>query len=234
MSKHPANNLPENYHEKLTITDLPTYNENIPKVRFDVPTRKGNEAIELADLNTSSPNQGLYFHYDIEKHAGGDNYEDEYVAVEIKDKINAERHGDVYSSRLASPETSDANTREKVLPKNLEPGRIVQQQGQCPTQNSNAFEEINNDASTPKKIPRIFKAPANTEYDDDHYCLGNNEGFDSNQVTVSAQKTKTKGVPWFIGIGTVVIVLLGGAICAALFLQPSEEKKTSNDTGKLF
>ena len=233
MSRHPANNLPENYHEKLTITDLPIYNENVPKVRIDVPSRKGNKDTEIADLNTPSPNQGLYFHYDLEKHAGGDNYEDEYVAVEIKDKINAKKHGHINSSHLASPETSNANIREKVLPKNLEAGQLVQKQDQCPPQNSNVLEETNNGASTPEKIQRSFKAPTNTEYDDDHYTLCNNEGFDSNQVTVSVQKTKTKGVPWCIGIGTVVIVLLGGAICAALFLQPSEEKKASNDTGKL-
>ena len=79
MPKHPANNLPGTTHEKLTILDLPTYNENVPKVRIDVPSRKENEAIKMSDLKNPSPNQGLYFHYDLEKH------EDEYVAVEIKD-----------------------------------------------------------------------------------------------------------------------------------------------------
>ena len=206
MSKHPSNNSPENNHEKLTILDLPTSNENVPKVRIDVPSRKGNEAIKMSDLKTPSPNQGLYFHYDLEKHAGGDNYEDEYVAVEIKPKTNAEKHGHVNSSYLAAPETSDANTKENVR----------------------------NDESTPKKIPRSFKAPTNTEYDDDHYCLGNNDEFDSNQVTAPVQKAKTNKIPFSIGFGTVVIVMLAGSVCAALFLQPSENKKTANDTGKLF
>ena len=242
---------------------------------------KDNESIEMGNVNTSSPVGGLYFHYDIGEDGeavsteGQQHLEDEYVPIEVIDKLVFDQLRHENSSNLASPGNDNTAIKQIELANNLEPGQADQQHGACSSENSNVHiskaeelgfevlwqdptrgkvvwndatsdrpspsvvEGTSSDASLPKKPERSFKAPTNTEYDEDNYTLGNNETSSETPTPVQSRHVSTvdqqpthRGVFWYAGVSAVVTVMVGGAICGALLLPPNEPKTSTNDTGK--
>ena len=93
-------------------------------------------------------------------------------------------------------------------------------------------EESNNEATIPKPIQRSFKPPTESQYDEGHYTISNDDELEASQVLPSVQQTNKRGVIWYVIAGTVVTALIGIAILLTMFLLPSNGQKASNDTSK--